>query len=247
MFHHRNKFTFINYYRRDYTIIKIVGGFLLNDETPNKTLWSIYLIISNLFFPVLVNMAQIFHLLEISSIMKIATSGYIIAVCCMGSAKSYLIFKHRKDVLSLISSLKEEKFMPRNHEQSKMAYQSLTVYSRVKYVVLVVCTMSTMSAMLTPLFNYRERRLPFTAWYPIDITPGPIYVLVYLHQCISDFYITYMNVYTDIISAGFMTFAGIQCDFLCNNLVNMKEEEAAEALRECIEHHKLILRYFCVS
>lgn len=236
-------FNFINHYSTDFKIIKIAGGYLVNDESPNIKFWRLYLAISNMFFPVLLNTLQILHLFEVSSLTKAVASGYIIAVCCMGSVKSFLIYKHRKEFLELTASLEKDKFMPRNTEQSRMASESLELYRRVKYMVLIMCTMSVMSSMITPIFNYRERRLPFAAWYPFDITPGGIYVLVYVHQCISDFYISYMNVYTDIISAAFATFVGIQCDFLCHNLVNMKEEEAEDELRKCIEHHKLILRY----
>lgn len=223
-------------------MMTITGGYIVNEENPNIKFWRIYLALSNMFFSVLMNLMQILHLFEVSSLTKAVASGYIIAVCCMSSVKSYLFFKHRKEVLELIAALKKDEFMPRNFEQSDMAIGSLRLYRRVKYMVLTMCTMAVMSSMITPLFSYQERRLPFAAWYPFDITSGFVYVLVYVHQCISDFYISYMNVYTDIIIAGFTTFAGIQCDFLCYNLANMREEDAEDELRECIEHHKLILR-----
>lgn len=238
----RNNFNFVNHFNTDFTVIKIVGSYIVNDEDPNIKYWRIYLAISNMFFPALLNALQILHLFEVSSLTKAVASGYIIAVSCMGSVKSLLIFKNRKEFLELIASMKKDEFMPRNVEQREMALESLGLYRRVKNMVLTVGTMSVMSSMITPIFNYQERRVPLAAWYPFDISPWFIYVLVYIHQCISDFFISYMNVYIVIISAGFTTFAGIQCDFLCNNLVNMKEEEAEDELRKCIEHHKSILR-----
>lgn len=238
---HKEKFSFINYYQTDFTIIKLSGGYIVNKKSPNKKFWQFYAIMSNIFC-CSVNLAQILHLFELSSIIKLAASGYVIAVSCMGSLKAYFTFTNRNEYLNLINAFQEETFLPKNKYQEKMAKRAIGFYNNVKYKVLVVCTMSVMASMITPLFNYQERRLPFAAWYPFDISPAPLYAFVYIHQCIADCLISCMNLYTDIIVAGFTTFAGIQCDFLCDNLKNLKEHEIEEGLRECIQHHKLILR-----
>lgn len=123
-----------------------------------------------------------------------------------------------------------------------MARRDLRIFQTVKYCVISVSILSIMGSMITPMFNYEERRLIFATWYPFDTTSAQVYVLVYIHQCISDVYISFMNVYTDVIVTGFTTFAGIQCDFLCYNLCNLDEEELEAGLRECIAYHRSILR-----
>nr|ALR72576.1 odorant receptor OR33 [Colaphellus bowringi] len=44
--------------------------------------------------------------------------------------------------------------------------------------------------------------------------------------------------------AGFTTFIGLQCDILCDGIINMgKDRENELRVEEFIEHHKLILRF----
>lgn len=237
-----NNFNFFKFYSTDFSIIRIFGGYIVEEESTNRKFWVIYLVLSNILFPLIVNMAQIFHLFELTSLIKLVSSGYIIAICCMGSIKSFFIFRNRKEFLKLIIVLKYEKLLPTNLDQYIIVGNALNLYTGIKYILVTICTMSAMASMITPLFNYRERRLPFDAWYPFDLAPAPVYAFVYIHQCISDSFITYMNVYTDILVAAFTTFTGIQCDILCYNLSHLRENDIEEGLRKCIEHHKLILR-----
>lgn len=234
---------FLEYYNKDFFSIKIFGGFTLIANDPHNKYWMIYLMFVNFFFPLLVNMAQVINLFQLSDLIKLASSGYIVAIACMGSFKSFLLFKNRVQLAELMNLLKNDKFLPKSNVQRMIVRKELGFHKTVKTVLLTICTMSVMASVITPVFNYQDRRLPFAAWYPFDITPMPIYVLVYIHQSITDFYNTYMNVYTDIIIAGFTTFVGIQCDILCDDFINMKTEEGELALKKCIEHHELILRY----
>lgn len=239
---YRTKFKFINFYSTDFNIIKMVGGYIIDDENANSKFWFGYACFINIFVSLLGNIVQVLHLFELTSLIKLCESGYLIAVSCMSSIKAYYLFRNRKHFLELISFLKVEKFFPRNEEQELMARGALRIYQRMKYSLLFVCTLSATGAMTTPMFNMQEGRLPFAAWYPFDTTPVPVFVLVYIHQCIAVVYISFINVYTDIIVSGFTTYAGIQCDFLCYNLSNLDEEELETGLRECVEYHRSIVR-----
>lgn len=241
MFKKDNHF-FTKYYKIDFMVLRCIGGWLINDETSYKLIWKIYLFTVNVLFAFLVNFVQILHLFELSNLMTFASTGYLIAVACMASIKAYYVFMNRKDFLLLIEDMKKNTFLPRNKYQATIAMKAMHSHRNTKYIIALLCTLSVIASIITPIFSYRERRLIFPAWYPFDLSSFPLYVFVYVHQVIADLYISYMNIYVELLIAGFTTFVGIQCDFLCYNLVNLTEDELEIGLRECIYHHKLILR-----
>lgn len=233
---------FLRYYKTDFKILRLIGAWLISEDTKNKAAWQFYLLTINVSFALLINLLQILHIFEFSSLVEVTSSGFLITIALMGSIKTYYIFKNKKDFLLLIDYMQEKEFLPKNPKEQALAMESLSFHRKVKYVLLIICTAAIAASMATPIFSYRERKLLFSAWYPFDLAPLPVYILVYVHQTIADFYISYMNVYLDIVVAGFTTFIGIQCDLLCYNLTNMQEDTMEVGLKECIRHHELILR-----
>lgn len=233
---------FLRYYKTDFKMLRLIGAWLIPEEMENKKYWKLYLFTINVLFTFLVNFLQILQIFEFSNLMQVAKSGFVITISMMGSIKTFYIFKNSKDFLLLIDYLQAEEFLPKNQKEKSLAKESLRFHRTVKNVLLLICTAAIAASMATPIFSYRERKLLFSAWYPFDLAPLPAYILVYLHQTIADFYISYMNVYLDIVVAGFTTFVGIQCDLLCDNLKNMEEDKVDVELKKCIHRHKLILR-----
>lgn len=237
-----NKFFFMNYYKNDFEIFRLIGGWLIPKETKHKKLWMVYLFTVIVVFGFLVNGVQVLHIFEITNLVEMVTTGFITTIALMGSIKAFFVFKNREDLLLLVNSMKAEIFLPRNRIEEKIALKSLNFHKKVKYVSVVLCTAAILASMLTPIFKYSKGGLIFQAWYPFDITPQPLYVLVFMHQAIADFYLSYMNVYLDLVVAGFTTFVGMQCDILCHKLENMEEYGSDIELNKCIDHHKMILR-----
>lgn len=233
---------FLSYYKTDFKILRFIGAWLICEEMDNKVAWKVYLFTINVVFAFLINFLQILQIFGLSNLMQVTKSGFLIAISMMGSIKAYYIFGNRKEFRFLIDFVQETEFVPKNQKEKDLAEGSLNFHRTVKYVLLIICTAAIFASMAIPIFSNQERKLLFSAWYPFDLAPLPVYILVYLHQIIADFYISYMNVYIDIIVAGFTTFVGIQCDLLCNNLTNMDENRLEVELKKCIHHHKLILR-----
>lgn len=233
---------FLRYYKTDFKILRLIGAWLICEEIDNKNAWKVYLFIINVLFAFLLNFLQMLQIFGFSNLMQVTKSGFLITISMMGSIKAYYIFRNRREFLLLIDFVQEKEFEPKNQKQKALTKSSLNFHRTMKYVLLIICTVAIVASMATPIFSNEDRKLLFSAWYPFDLAPLPVYILVYLHQIIADFYISYMNVYIDIVVAGFTTFVGIQCDLLCNNLTNIEKNRLGVELRKCIHHHKLILR-----
>lgn len=236
------KFKFTDYYKTDLAILRALGAAIIESGNTNKKLWYIYIFVVNFGFTFLGNMTEIIHLFEIESITKLAASGYVISSTLLANIKPLFLFINRKKVLTLIDMLDEHLFLPDSEEQVHIAKQSLRFYRITKITIDTISSISVVACMTSPLIYFHERRLPFPAWYPFDIRPITTFFFIYIHQCITVFYVSFMNVYTDIMFAGMNTFIGIQCDLLCHKLNNIKEERFGEDLINHIKHHKLILR-----
>lgn len=222
--------------------LRYMGGWLITKETQNKKIWKIYLFIMNFFFAFAINLLQILHLFELSSLITLASSGYLCAIACLSSVKAYYIFTYKKYFLLLIEYMQEKTFLPNNPEEEALAMKALNLHRKTKIVLALLCTFSIIGSIATPIVGYKERRLIFSAWYPFDLLSTYVYVLVFIHQIVAVLFISYMNIYGDVVVAGFTTFVGIQCDLLCYKLINMSEDRLEIGLRECINHHRLIIR-----
>lgn len=236
-----NKF-FINYYKNDLEIFRYIGGWLIQSDTKHKNLWIGYLFIVTVLFGFFVNCLQILHIFELANLIEVVNAGFITTISVMGSIKAFFVFKNRNKLLFLVNYMEKGIFLPKNKTEENIVMKSLNFHKKIKYTSVILCTAAIISSMMTPIFKYGKGGLIFQAWYPFDLTPQPIYVLVYLHQTIADFYLSYMNVYLDLVVAGFTTFVGMQCDLLCHKLENMGKFRSGPKLRHCIDHHQMILR-----
>lgn len=237
----RNKNFFVDYYKTNFKIFRLVGGWIITKDTKHKKIWTTYLSVV-IALSLSVNLVQLFHLFELSSIRKLAQSGYVIATACMASYKSFYIFKNRKLLLKLIDSLQEPVFLPKDKHEEALAKKPIMLHRKVQYTLILICSISVLGSMITPIFSYQERRLIFQSWYPFELKSPLIYVVIYAQQFLGDCFISYMNIYVDMIASGFTTFVGIQCDILCYNLKELKETELEDGFKNCFNHHILIWR-----
>ncbi|XP_074034898.1 odorant receptor 10-like isoform X2 [Leptinotarsa decemlineata] len=176
---------------------------------------------------------------------KFAGCGYVVAICCMASAKSYYLAKNRRAFQILVDTLNDKIFQPKTSQQKCIAENSLRFYRTIKTVLLATCSMAVISSMTTPLLvKKNDENLPFASWYPFNVTSSPVHEVVYIHQCISCIYISYINIYADIMISGFTTFIGLQCDMLCDEMATMADCRKIEySVGEFVEYHRHILRF----
>lgn len=85
--------------------------------------------------------------------------------------------------------------------------------------------------------------LPLAAWYPFETSKSPYYEMVYVHQTISLILNATLTVFTDFVMAGLTTFVGVQCDFICNELMEMDQDSSKYgSINDIVNHHRNILK-----
>lgn len=232
-------FNFQIYFKSDFTRLKIFGVWI-NDGTKKPRLYPLYFCVINVLFTLFFNVLQVINLCYTSDGLKsVASSGYVIAVCFMSNIRSFYIFRNRLHFEEIATALNDDILQPKNNFQLILIEEALNFYLRIKTFLLVTCSISVFSALTTPLFYKKiDQNLPMSAWYPFDTSTFLMHTVVYVHQCISVFYVSYINIYVDIVFAGLATFIALQCDLLCDNLTKILKENS---LNECVTHHRKIL------
>nr|UTN00921.1 odorant receptor [Semanotus bifasciatus] len=216
---HNINFDYVNrYYRKDFLILKWIGVWV-HDGTPKSTPYQIYFYFMNVLI-FLFNVGQLtYALLNCDSLLSFASYAYAIPICIMANVKSFYIFRNRTQFYELYVAFSDDLFQPNTADQLVMVRNLLKFHSRVKIVLAVTCTTACFGSVTTPLFNAQnDQGLPFGMYCPFDISGNVIHTIVYLYQCVASFCLAYINIYTEILLAGFATFIALQCDLLCDNL-----------------------------
>ncbi|XP_030750153.1 uncharacterized protein LOC115877943 [Sitophilus oryzae] len=174
-----------------------------------------------------------------------AAIGYVMFTCLMAQLKSYYLFKNRKAFRKLVLDLDQATFKEKNNAEKVIINNVLGLFWNIKTALIVVSFVAVLSSVSVPLFYPKETGMPIQAWYPFDVSEGTSYVLAYLHQAVSIIYISGVNIYVDVIVAGFCTIIGLQCDLLCERILMLGENEDDRRNKDnfvnCIQHHFTIL------
>ncbi|XP_044268954.1 odorant receptor Or1-like [Tribolium madens] len=193
------------------------------------------------------NLSQFVYILQVYSDLKALTATiFVTSINFLGAVKMYFFMKHIKTVKILFKMLKTYQFKPKNIQQTQMVEPFLNLwkilyvgYSINVYLIVVMWS-------LLPVFNgwTLQKKLPFPARYPFDVTKSPYYELAYVYQFICIWYITIANLNLDTIIIALMMYTSCQCDLLCDNLKNLSQKRLFDKkLIDCIKHHKSILNF----
>jgi hypothetical protein len=128
---------------------------------------------------------------------------------------------------------------------------SFKVYCFIRNIAILKRLLAFTTLVLWAIFpimdgTVKDRRLPFSAWYPYNTKISPLYEITYLYQVISVWCLAIANLNMDTLIAALMMYIGCQCDILCDDMKNLRnsvESDFNRKLLDCIEHHKTILRY----
>ncbi|VEN52213.1 unnamed protein product [Callosobruchus maculatus] len=135
-------------------------------------------------------------------------------------------------------------FQPKNLRQTKMAEEALRFHKNQRLLILGTCFTAVSCLVTTPIFyNKNEEQLPFTGWYPFNVTRSPHHELIYLYQCTAIFFEVFINMYTEITMGAFCTFISIQCDFICDNLRSIDAKDSTAKINDFVEHHIQTVRF----
>lgn len=137
-----------------------------------------------------------------------------------------------------------EEFYPEKSEQHRKFYQILTRASQSYgfYFLLI-----SVSIIIDPVLKgSREHPVELRVPDPEIITKSPYYEIIYLLQTFTIFVAALAGtILFDILYFVMILSVWIQFDILKYRLstinTNMKENEAYETLKICVEHHNLLL------
>ncbi|XP_060520303.1 odorant receptor 4-like isoform X2 [Cylas formicarius] len=234
------------YFERDFNVAKFFGCWV-NDGRAESKYYKYYFVMVNLFFIVLYNIILTIEWFANSKSVKLfAQMGYVNLICTMGQVKSTFVFIHRSDFRNLVELFNEDLFQPRNEAELTTLNHVLSVFSRFKRILISLTCVSFTSSILTPLFYSKGDGLPLEAWYPFDLSVKMNFKLAYVHQGFCITYISFINMYSDVLVSGFAHFVGLQCDLLCLRLEAIRigdYQEQKEKLVNCVHHYRLILKF----
>lgn len=125
----------------------------------------------------------------------------------------------------------------------------LRVYYAYTYLDASFCLLHLVSPIVDSIIN-GTKLLPLVDCYPFPIFVSPTYELMYVYQALVLIWLCWQNYNIDTLITGFLSFAALQCDILCDNLINLKlegdDDEEIKKLHEklvaCVEHHSRIDR-----
>lgn len=145
-------------------------------------------------------------------------------------------------------------FQPKNNEQKTELESKLGLVKKyyVSFYSMAIVAVSLM--ILYPIFDGLmgggERQLLLLCWFPFDSMKSPYFELTYFYQSVSIIYACIMVLQIDTFVTLLMTYIGLQCDLLCENLKNVgyispKPEwySSEEEFKKCIKHHQGINKY----
>nr|CAH7746343.1 unnamed protein product [Callosobruchus chinensis] len=169
---------------------------------------------------------------------EVASCIYICAAMIFANVKAVLLYLNRDDMTTLMELIGAKIFQPKNPKQIEMAEEALRFHKNQRLYILGTCFAAVSCLVTTPIFyNKNEEQLPFTGWYPFNVTTSPNHELVYLYQCTAIFFEVFINMYTEITMGAFCTFISIQCDFICDNLTSIDAKDATVKINDFVEHH----------
>nr|AWT23354.1 OR4 [Hycleus phaleratus] len=132
--------------------------------------------------------------------------------------KTVYYFRNQKLYKSIIETLDEEVFQPKNSHQRRIVQKFVNIWRDAFLFYEIAAILSVGSWAIYPML---KRTLPFVSWYPFDSTKSPYFELMYIHQIASIQYAAFLNIMGDSVLGAIMMCCAAFCAILNDNLRNM--------------------------
>lgn len=208
--------------------------------TKNKKIYNLYkwFVIINLY---LYNLAGIMYLWQnLNNVKEVTATVYNYFSTIAVIIKVHFFHSRFNCTEAALKIFEHVQFQPQNKKQRKIL--SSAVF-QARFIFFYFCGTASIALacwIFIPMFD-SKRGFPSKAWFPFDYFKSPFYEITYIWQSVFVFYHAAINVGMDPLFAMLMIIVGAQCEVLCNKLQNTKENN--DGLKNCIIHHKLILKY----
>ncbi|RZC41719.1 7tm 6 domain containing protein, partial [Asbolus verrucosus] len=231
--------------RMNILMLHSVGLWPKNDEIYKPNLYTFYAMIS---IVMIMGSHNFFQLMNIFFVYKdletVAETIFITATDLLISVKMYFFVRNMGILKELMIKLNSGIFQPRNSQQIELVWPRINIWKKT-YVVYWLSVGTTVFVWTIFPFldnSVKTHRLPFSAWYPYDAKISPFYESTYLYQVIGIWFLTVAAVNMDTLIAALMMYTATQCDILCDDLKNLREN-FYEVFITCVKHHQDIIRF----
>ncbi|RZC35812.1 7tm 6 domain containing protein, partial [Asbolus verrucosus] len=231
-------------------ILKLVGLWPKGNESYKFNFYTLYAIISITLFVYGHNITQTLNILFVLNDLEALTGTIVISLTLsLAIIKTYCIIRNMPTLKKLMIILNSGIFQPKSIHQKNLVKSNLKEW-KMFYMVFLIITWNTVLFYITfPIFDksIKEYRLPLMAWYPYDTKISPSYEITYIYQIMGTFFVAMSNINIDTLIAALNMYVGAQCDILCDNLRNLRNEpfpdDIDEEFMNCINHHKKIVKF----
>lgn len=180
-----------------------------------------------------------YHLLE-----KTAGTCYLL-FALTGDIIKLTIFNGNLELIEeSLEMLQIKEFQPKNSNERSIIERGIRLTNLLCYSFCILGFLTIVTILSIPFLNRNEKKLPFNAWFPYNELDSILYVFTYLWQCHVIVSVAASGAFMDMTFIAFMTQIGAQCDILNQNVESLVKNEQTYDLRKCINHHRLILKYF---
>ncbi|RZB40428.1 7tm 6 domain containing protein, partial [Asbolus verrucosus] len=228
-------------------MLKITGMWPPGDESYGCDLYTLYAIICLLLFQVCFISFQGINLCFIIDDLEAVTGTIFIVVTDIGaSLKTYGLIKNMKMLKQLMITVDCDLFQPRNSRQGELIQPNLKAWKIIVLSFWFFCSGWLILCELFPILDnsVQDYGLPCLSWFPYNFKASPQYELTYFYQAIALNYVATVNVNIDSLIAYLNMYIAAQFEFLCDNLRNLHDsKDVSKQLKECIHHHKEILKF----
>jgi hypothetical protein len=234
--------------RANILVLKVAGLWPKGSEIYKLNLYTLYSFVSLNLFINAHNFFQAANILFVYTDLEALTALIFVTITdVLASFKVYCFVRNIAILKRLMVKLDKQIFQPRNEKQRDLVRPNLNSwkYTYEAFYIPVVTTLVLWAIFPIIDGTVKDRRLPFSAWYPYNTKTSPSYEITYLYQVISIWFLAIANLNMDTLIAALMMYIGCQCDILCDDMKNLRnsvEDDFNRKLLDCIEHHKTILR-----
>ncbi|RZB39618.1 7tm 6 domain containing protein [Asbolus verrucosus] len=226
-------------------ILILKFGGLWPEDSLKSCCYTGYAIISFIFIVMSHNLSQIINVYYIYDQLETLTASIVVMLTeFMGMIKFCLFHKNIKTVKGLMRKLESDLFQPKNTNQRVILQEFLDSWKKIYVIFSISAGMTLLLWGLYPIIDksYKEKNLPFIAWYPYNYKISPNYELTYFYQIIANYFIAFTNQNIDAFISALLMYIAAQCELLCDDLKNLDHNTIKNFIL-CIKRHQAILSF----
>ncbi|XP_076263486.1 odorant receptor 46a-like isoform X2 [Rhynchophorus ferrugineus] len=229
-------------FKTDIFALKLSGLWI--DIDKKRPIWHYpyaFVILGLFIYPV--NLLSLINWVSTSTDVKMfASMCYLVMECHMAQYKSIIIMSNREECNKIFAMMDNDYLQPRNSSELTIVNGVLDKFSVLKKWMSFISMGAVVMITIYPMYN-GEHLTPIRSWYPFNINFFPVFEIFYAHQTFAIWAIGIINIFSEVVITGFLTFIGLQFDLLAFRSQHL-EKFTTHQIRQIVWNHHQILELF---